>query len=130
MTFWKRSSLKLSGVPHRSVAASGARWSAHALLRGPTGLDSHVLTSPEWQEARFEEPRCSVFMTTTTDEDDVRAALAIPTDHWPGLALDWLDQGVPATDLIEELGVFEQERRRPQDQRHHARRLRKAARAQ
>src|SRR5689334_24372160 len=51
-------------------------WSAHALLRGATGLVSHVLTSPEWQEARFEEPRCSVFITTTTDEDDVRDALA------------------------------------------------------
>jgi hypothetical protein len=57
----------------------------------------------------------------------VRFALAWPTDYWPGLALNWLDEGVPATDLVEELGVFEQERRRPQAQRHQARRLRKAA---
>ena len=34
------------------------------------------LTSPEWQEARFEEPPCSVFIATTTDEDDVRDTLA------------------------------------------------------
>lgn len=59
----------------------------------------------------------------------VRLALAIPTDYWPGLALGWLDQGVPATTLIEELGVFERERRRPQTQRQRARRLREAARA-
>jgi hypothetical protein len=51
-------------------------WSAHARLRGETGLVSHLLTSPEWQEARFEEPRCSVFITTSTDEDDVRNTLA------------------------------------------------------
>jgi hypothetical protein len=57
----------------------------------------------------------------------IRFALAIPTDYWPGLALNWLDEGVPATDLTEELGAFEQERRRPQAQRHQARRLRKAA---
>ncbi|TGN63195.1 hypothetical protein EXE59_03960 [Nocardioides eburneiflavus] len=51
-------------------------WSAQVRLRGATGLVSHLLTSPEWQEARFEEPRCSVFITTTTDEDDVRDSLA------------------------------------------------------
>lgn len=50
-------------------------WSAHVRLRSSTGLVSHLLTSPEWQEARFEEPRCSVFITTTGDEDDVRNAL-------------------------------------------------------
>jgi hypothetical protein len=55
------------------------KWSAHVLLRGATGMVSHVLTSPEWQEARFEEPRCSVFVTTTTDEEDVRDALVKPT---------------------------------------------------
>jgi hypothetical protein len=58
----------------------------------------------------------------------VRLALAWPTDYWPGLALNWLDEGVPAVGLVEELGVFEQERCRPQAQRHQARRLRKAAR--
>src|SRR2546423_1445602 len=52
-----------------------SNWSAHALLRDPSGLVSHVLTSPEWQEARFEEPRYSVFITTTTHEDDVRCTL-------------------------------------------------------
>jgi hypothetical protein len=51
-------------------------WSAHARLPGATGLVSHLLTSPEWQEARFEQPRCSVFILTTTDEDDERDALA------------------------------------------------------
>jgi hypothetical protein len=57
----------------------------------------------------------------------VRFALTIGTDHWPGLALNWLDQGVPTADLAEELAAFEQERRRPQAQRHQARRLRKAS---
>jgi hypothetical protein len=59
----------------------------------------------------------------------VKFALTWPTDYWPGLALNWLDDGVPTTDLVEELAVFEQERRRPQAQRHQARRLRKAAQA-
>jgi len=36
---------------------------------------AHLLTSPEWQEVRFEEPRCSAFITTTDDEDEVREAL-------------------------------------------------------
>lgn len=52
------------------------RWSAHVRLRGASGLVSHLLTAPEWHEARFEDPRCSVFITTSTDEDDVRGALA------------------------------------------------------
>jgi hypothetical protein len=56
----------------------GDSWSAHARLRGPSGRVSHVLTSPEWQEARFEESRCSVFILTSTDEDEVHEALAKP----------------------------------------------------
>lgn len=50
-------------------------WTAHARLTGRSGRVGHLLTSPEWQEARFEDPRCSAFILTTTDEDDVRAAL-------------------------------------------------------
>jgi hypothetical protein len=51
-------------------------WSAHARLRGTTGLVGYLLTSPEWQEARFEEPHCSTFMITdSNDERDVRRAL-------------------------------------------------------
>ncbi|WP_404385016.1 hypothetical protein LL946_04015 [Knoellia locipacati] len=51
------------------------RWSAHARLRGADGHVSHVLTSPEWQEARFDEPRCCVVILTSTDEDETREAL-------------------------------------------------------
>lgn len=51
-------------------------WSARARLHSATGLVSHLLTSLEWQEARFEDPRCCVLILTTTEEDDVRAALA------------------------------------------------------
>jgi hypothetical protein len=54
----------------------GDRWSAHARLVGAGGLVSHVLTSPEVQEARFEEPRCSVGILTGTDVDEVQEALA------------------------------------------------------
>jgi hypothetical protein len=50
-------------------------WSAHLRLQGEGGLVSHVLTSPELQQARFEEPPCSVFIITTTDEDEVLEAL-------------------------------------------------------
>ncbi len=54
----------------------GDGWSAHARLRGARGRLSHVLTSPELQEARFEKPPCSVVIVTTTDEDEVLEALA------------------------------------------------------
>jgi hypothetical protein len=40
----------------------------------------------------------------------IRFALTFPTDYWPRLALTWLEQGVPATDLVDELSVFERER--------------------
>ena len=57
----------------------------------------------------------------------VRHALSWPTDYWPGLALRWLDQGLPAEELLDELRRFEGESHRPQSQRHHARSLRTAA---
>jgi hypothetical protein len=51
-------------------------WSAHARLRGATGLIGYLLTSPEWQEARFEDPHRSAFMITDSDDEhDVRRAL-------------------------------------------------------
>jgi hypothetical protein len=51
-------------------------WSAHVRLRSPAGLVSYLLTSPEWQEARFEEPHCDVLLITDgEDEDDVRSGL-------------------------------------------------------
>lgn len=53
----------------------GDGWSAHARLRGRPGLVSHLLTSAEWQEVRFEEPRCSAFILTSDEDDDVREAL-------------------------------------------------------
>lgn len=48
-------------------------------------------------------------------------------DYWPDLALTWLEQGAPVTGLREELHAFVSEPRRPQAQRHRARRLRKSA---
>lgn len=57
----------------------------------------------------------------------VRHALAWPTDYWPGLALRWLEQGVPADDLLDDLNRFEAQSHRAQSQRHRARALRKAA---
>jgi hypothetical protein len=54
----------------------GRDWSAHARLRGAHGRVSHILTSPEIQEARFEDPGCSVAILTSTDEDEVHEALA------------------------------------------------------
>jgi hypothetical protein len=50
--------------------------SAHARLQSATGLVAYLLTSPEWQEARFEEPHRSTFLIADSDdEDDVRRAL-------------------------------------------------------
>ena len=57
----------------------------------------------------------------------VRHALLWPTDYWPGLALRWLEQGVPADGLVDELCRFEADAHRDQTQRHRARALRKAA---
>jgi len=57
----------------------------------------------------------------------VRFALSLPTDYWPGLALRWLDEGVPTSGLTDDLAVFETQGHRPQAQRHAARRLRRAA---
>ena len=54
----------------------GREWSAHARLVGAGGLVSHVLTSGEIQMARFEDPPCSTVILTSTDEDEVREALA------------------------------------------------------
>lgn len=54
----------------------GRSWSAHVRLRGATGLVGYLLTSPEWQEARFEEPHYSTFLITVSDDaDDVQTAL-------------------------------------------------------
>ena len=51
-------------------------WSAHARLQGVTGLVGYLLTSPEWQEARFVEPHRSAFILTDgADRDDVQEAL-------------------------------------------------------
>ena len=51
-------------------------WSAHARLQGATGLVGYLLTSPEWQEARFTEPHRSTFLITDSrDRDDVQRAL-------------------------------------------------------
>jgi hypothetical protein len=51
-------------------------WSAHVRLQGATGLVGYLLTSPEWQEARFTEPHRSTFLITDSSErEDVRKAL-------------------------------------------------------
>jgi len=53
----------------------GGNWSAHVRLCGASSRVSHILTSPEIQEARFKEPECSVLILTSTDEDEVHVAL-------------------------------------------------------
>ena len=62
------------GTAEVDFLSPGDSWCAHARLRS-AALVSHLLTAGEWQEARFEEPRCGVLILTTTDEDDVRTAL-------------------------------------------------------
>lgn len=52
----------------------------------------------------------------------VRFALTLG-NYWAGLALTWLQQGVSAAGLLDELRAFESETHRPQAQRHQARRL-------
>jgi hypothetical protein len=54
----------------------------------------------------------------------VRYALGA-SDYWADMALGWLEEGVPAGSLVDELSVFEEEAGRPQSLRHRARRLRK-----
>jgi hypothetical protein len=56
----------------------------------------------------------------------VRYALGA-SDYWAGLALGWLEDGVPAGQLVDELSTFEAQAYRPQPLRHRARRLRKRA---
>lgn len=52
-------------------------WTAHVKVTGDPGRAGHLLTSPEWQEARFEgDPRRTAFLPTSTDEDEVREALS------------------------------------------------------
>jgi hypothetical protein len=41
---------------------------------GAGGRVRNAVTSPEIHEARFEEPRCSVVIRTTKEEDEVREA--------------------------------------------------------
>ncbi len=48
------SEVALKGVEVEWLTSEG--WSAHARLQGTTGLVGYLLTSPEWQEARFTEP--------------------------------------------------------------------------
>ena len=64
------------GVVQLTWVDPGDGWAAHVRLRGASGRVAHVLTSPEVQEARFEEPSCSVCILTSTDEDEVLEALA------------------------------------------------------
>lgn len=54
----------------------------------------------------------------------VRYALGAP-DYWADLALRWLEQGVPARQLVDELSALEGQAHRAQSLRHRARRLRK-----
>lgn len=70
----------VSEVAHDGVEVewlTSKDWSAHARLQGTSGLVGYLLTSPEWQEARFSEPHRSTFLITdSSDRDDVRKALA------------------------------------------------------
>lgn len=50
--------------------APGQGWSAHVRLRGVNGFVGYLLTSPEWQEARFEEPHYSTFLIADGDDAD------------------------------------------------------------
>lgn len=51
-------------------------WIAHMRLRGKNGLTAYILTSAEWHEARFEEPRYSTFLPADRDDlDYLRATL-------------------------------------------------------
>ena len=55
----------------------------------------------------------------------VRYALGA-SDYWASLALEWLDQGVPARGVESALLELEGQESRAQALRHHARRLRKS----
>lgn len=59
--------------------------------------------------------------------DLVRFALGA-SDYWAELAVGWLEQGMPAQALADELAAVEAASRRPQSLRHRAKRLRKSLR--
>ena len=69
----------VSDVAHDGVEVewlTSKGWSAHARLQGASGLVGYLLTSPEWQEARFTEPRRSTFLIADgSDREDVQKAL-------------------------------------------------------
>ncbi|MCA0307155.1 MAG: hypothetical protein LCH87_07290 [Actinobacteria bacterium] len=57
-------------------------------------------------------------------KDLVAFALSWPgSDYWPGLALGWLEQGVPYSALRDQVSAIEGDRHRSQALRHRARRL-------
>lgn len=56
----------------------------------------------------------------------IRYALGT-SDYWADLALRWLEEGVPAARLVDELLSFEAQAGRPQALRHRARHLRQNA---
>jgi len=94
----------LEGVINRAVSddveiqwLTADGWSAHARLQGASGHVAYLLTSPEWQEARFIEPHRSTFIATVADDkEDVRIAL----DRLAGVVVAYLG------------GDYEVERRR------------------
>lgn len=57
----------------------------------------------------------------------VRYALTWPTDYWPGLALRWLEEGLSAGELLDDLDRFAAQAQRAQSQRHRAQAIRRAA---
>lgn len=65
----------VGGAANVDWVEPGGDWSAHVRLQGSSGRVSHLLTSPEVQQARFEAPPCSAVIVTTTDEDEALEAL-------------------------------------------------------
>ncbi len=53
----------------------GRSWDARTRLRGPSGRVCDLLTSPEWQEVRFHEPRSSAFLLTDGTPVEAEEAL-------------------------------------------------------
>lgn len=94
---------------------------------------------PTWETRTMSEPEHPMLQYLVDLEADydaassrtyeprelIRYALSA-SDYWAGLALCWVDQGAPAGDLEDALLELEGQHHRPQELRHHARRLRKA----
>lgn len=73
----------------------------------------------------LEEPYDAARPRTYAVTEMMRFALQ-SSDYWAALAIGWMEQGAPATELLVELEALEMNRAYAQSTRHRARRMRRS----